>query len=104
MLVEDVLLLTEDRARVKKAPAKPKKRPKKTLWYAHQGLWKHDLDMTRMDHGYHKEENEETIYALDKDGGNCYGAWYPNRQMGVTFHHPRPRHSIISQRSKIRPM
>lgn len=97
-------LLTEDRARKKPTPAKPKKRPKKTLWYAHQGLWKNDIDLSRVDHEYHREENEETIYALDKDKQRVYGAWYTKKNMGVTFHDPRPRHSVVNDRSKITPM
>jgi len=104
MKVSDVILLTEA-ARKPKAwkPAKPPKpRPDKTLWFMHSGLWRHDLDRHRQGCEYHQEENEETVYAVDKDRKEAYGAWYPKKNRGVTFASPRPYHALVHPRFKLK--
>lgn len=103
MLVRDIEILIEGPVK-KKKPIKPKKlkaRPRKVLWYAHAGLWQNDLQHTRPDHQFYSEDEENNVYALDPEQTQCYGAWYPSRQMGVTFHTPRLRHVVVNPRAKI---
>lgn len=104
MKVDDVILLTEAAKKKKapKAPKPPKPRPKKTLWFQHSGLWKHDLDRHRMGHELHHEENEETIYSIDKDKKDCYGVWHKKKNAGVTFASPRPYQSMVNPRFKLK--
>jgi hypothetical protein len=104
MKVSDVILLTEaaKKPKARKPPKPPKPRPRKTLWFQHSGLWKSDLDRHCMGHELHQEEEEETVYSVDKDRKHAYGAWYPKKKRGVTFAAPRPYHSLVHPRFKLK--
>lgn len=86
-----------------KTPKKPKARPKKTLWFNHPALWKNDLDFSRAGHKLWQEEEEGVYYATDETGEMCHGAWYPKRNAGVTFATPRPKHTLVHPRKKLKP-
>lgn len=95
-------LLTEATKKYK-PPKPPKPRPRKTLWFGDSRHWKTDLDLSRPGaYELHQEENEESIYALDKDRRSVYGAWYKKKNRGVTFDKPRPYHAVVHPRHKLR--
>jgi hypothetical protein len=82
---------------------KPKPRPKKHLWFTDRRLWLNDLNFTHRD-GFSlmQAEEEETLYATDKDGYWCYGVWYPKRNEGITFHGQRPINAVKHPRTIIK--
>lgn len=86
----------------KKALPKPKKRPKKTLWFNDSYSWKSDLDHLKNNlySLYYVEDEEQTLIATDDNCDQCFGVWRPKKKVGVTFFTPRPVYTVIHPRMK----
>lgn len=92
----------------KKAPPKPKARPKKNLWFNDRNFWLNDLRFTKNNSfalvGTEDEESSD-IYATDPNINLCYGVWQASRNQGITFFQPRPigavAHPRIAKRLKV---
>ena len=80
---------------------KPKPRPKSNLWFRDPKYWARDLNMERGDVVFHEDE-EENLYATDKDNNVCYGFWDNKRNGGMTFFKPRPFVHYTQNRKMIR--
>lgn len=92
----------------KKAPPKPKARPKKNLWFNDRNFWLNDLRFTKQNSfvlASTEDEESSDIYATNTEMNMCYGVWQAARNQGVTFFQPRPMgvvtHPRIMKRLKV---
>ena len=90
-----------------KKPKAPKARPTKNLWFQKRELWLQDLrHMWGNEFDLLATENEEDgdIFATNKNGDICYGAWRKDTDQGITFHKPRPMGTICHPKQHLTPM
>lgn len=73
-----------------KAPQKPKPRPNKNLWFNVPEYWQEDLRMEKGTEVVYHEDEEENMYATDRDGENCFGYWNKQKNGGMTFAKSKP--------------
>lgn len=104
MRIDELLLeQTKKKPKIKK----PKPRPRgKVLWYTDQQLWAYDVKSR------HPAVQEKVI--VDYPGPNddlalvdfsqrfVYGVWYGQKGRGVTYDQPRPIHTVVSPRAKLK--
>jgi len=78
----------------------PKPRPKGTLWFDIPELWYADLNnhyttMTQMC------DDNDNMFMVNDRCDMCYGAWYKDKNRGVTFFKPRPLHTVTHPTIKL---
>lgn len=78
-------------------------RPKKNLWFNNDQLWHDDLYiMHNGNFDLVTSENEEDVIACDKDRKMAYGKWSKKAGRGITFKTPRPIHTVINPKIRLK--